>query len=366
MRDLLNQSDSFSQVQAPAATEYAENIDVLTEKVDRTMEAKSNLQRLIGTNSVAVMKDNHANHARFMSTVFHFSAFTMLLRVMVWVYRSYHARGFSYEYFREVLETWIGAVEDTLSADAAQSVCAVYRRMLELHDHMVSLAESGHSLTLPDVEALSEASGFLKNLLEGDHTGCIAHGLRFAGSNPSLLRFYQGVIQPSLYRIGTLWETSQISVAQEHLASSIAARVMTAMYLNISLPSERRGKALITSVPNEYHEIGPWMISDALELHGWEIRYLGANTPEDDLFEYLRDFRPDVLALSVTMPFNLQRAAEIVKRLRSDPGFSAVKVLLGGQAVAVNREIGEQLGSDGTADSADDAVRLAETWRKTD
>jgi methanogenic corrinoid protein MtbC1 len=48
-------------------------------------------------------------------------------------------------------------------------------------------------------------------------------------------------------------------------------------------PSQAKGKAVITAAPNEFYEIGAWMISDILEFDGWEVRYLGANTPVNDL-----------------------------------------------------------------------------------
>jgi len=45
------------------------------------------------------MYDNHLNHARFMANVFRFNAYTLLVKTVIWVYRSYHSHGFSFDYF---------------------------------------------------------------------------------------------------------------------------------------------------------------------------------------------------------------------------------------------------------------------------
>ena len=38
--------------------------------------------------------------------------------------------------------------------------------------------------------------------------------------------FYLELIQPALWEVGALWETGEISVAQEHLVSAMAVRAI--------------------------------------------------------------------------------------------------------------------------------------------
>jgi len=57
------------------------------------------VHRLIGYNPLRMMYDNHLNHARFMANVFRFNAYTLLVKTVIWVYRSYHSHGFSFDYF---------------------------------------------------------------------------------------------------------------------------------------------------------------------------------------------------------------------------------------------------------------------------
>lgn len=112
------------------------------------------------------------------------------------------------------------------------------------------------------------------------------------------------------------------------------------------VPQRIMAKAVVTAAPNEFHEIGAWMISDMLEHAGWDVRYLGANTPADDLLDLLRSFHPKVLALSVTMPFNILKAKEIINTLRRDMELQKIMVIIGGRAFNEVLDIWRTTGAD--------------------
>ena len=62
----------------------------------------------------------------------------------------------------------------------------------------------------------------------------------------SLSDFYLKVVQPAMYEIGSLWQTGEISVAEEHLATSLMNRLMASTYSMIdTVPSHPRRKAVV-------------------------------------------------------------------------------------------------------------------------
>ncbi len=132
--------------------------------------------------------------------------------------------------------------------------------------------------------------------------------------------FYLNVIEPSMYEIGARWERGEISVAQEHLATAISSRVMAALYPRFVLGEQTKGRAVVTTVYEEFHELGAWMVADLLALDGWEVSYLGAHTPTGDLLDMLLNLKPDLLALSSAMPFNLDRVQESIQTVRGRHG----------------------------------------------
>jgi methanogenic corrinoid protein MtbC1 len=174
--------------------------------------------------------------------------------------------------------------------------------------------------------------------------------------------FYLEVIEPSMVEIGARWERGEISVAQEHLATAISSRVMAALYPRFVLGEQTKGRAVVTTVCEEFHELGAWMVADLLALEGWEVSYLGANTPTGDLLDMLLNLKPDLLALSSAMPFNLDRVQESIQAVRDREELAATRILVGGRIFREMDDLWRLTGADGWARDAQEAVALAGQW----
>ena len=171
--------------------------------------------------------------------------------------------------------------------------------------------------------------------------------------------FYLNVIESSMYGIGERWERGEISVAQEHLATAISGRVMAALYPRFVLGRQTKGRAVVTTVAEEFHELGAWMVADLLALDGWDVTYLGANTPSGDLLDMLSRLKPDLLALSSAMPFNLIRVQEVIEAIRARKELEQIRIMVGGR---IFRDMDGPLayaGADGWARDAQEASLLA-------
>jgi methanogenic corrinoid protein MtbC1 len=73
----------------------------------------------------------------------------------------------------------------------------------------------------------------------------------------------------------------------------------------------------------------------------------------------VRDRRPAVVALSVTMPFNLDRTKAIIAALRAQTASGPVRILVGGRVFNRQPGLSEAVGADGWAENAHDAVLQA-------
>jgi len=202
------------------------------------------------------LQDNHRNHIDFMSTVFQFNSVELLVKTVPWVYRSYRAHGFSFDYFPLELESWKNAVKKYLDPAAAGEINAVYDWMLKHHNKMIEL-----SAVLPDEdetfpELKDERKKFGACLLAAD----FRNGMKIAESilarENGQEALYLGLIKPAMYEIGRLWEQDKISIAEEHLATSMVGRILSGLYVKLPLPSPDKGKAIVTAAPNEFHELG--------------------------------------------------------------------------------------------------------------
>jgi methanogenic corrinoid protein MtbC1 len=310
-----------------------------------------------------MMYNNHRHHARFMANVFRFNSFRLLALTVPWVYRAYRSRGFSYDYFPAELTAWIGAVKDHVSPAAEKPITAVYGWLLERHRDMVRLSqEHTPPFPSPHPDWASVQKDFLSALLEGAVQKSLDLADRSIGSADEVPGFYLHVIEPSMYEIGACWERGEISVAQEHLATAISSRVMAALYPRFVLGEQTKGRAVVTTVSEEFHELGAWMVADLLALDGWEVTYLGANTPVKDLLDMVSDRKPDLLALSSAMPFNLDSVQESILAIRGRVGVEATRIMVGGRVFRDMEDLWPLTGADGWARDAREAAVLAATW----
>ena len=123
------------------------------------------------------------------------------------------------------------------------------------------------------------------------------------------------VVQPAQYEIGRLWQENQISVAEEHVATAISQLVLAHLYRHLPREAPLGQEVLLACVEGELHDMGARVASDFLEMSGYHVHFAGANVPADHLVRLTRQRRPDLVALSVTMPHHLPALRDTVVRL---------------------------------------------------
>ncbi len=179
-----------------------------------------------------------------------------------------------------------------------------------------------------------------------------------------LLPFYLEAAQPAMYEIGHLWESGKITIAQEHRASARLGRLISELHTAFICSNGETGRAVVAAVTEEYHELGAWIVSDALEIDNWETRYLGANPPLVTIMDLVSRFRPDLLALSVTLPANFSPARALITAIRSDPQLAGTSILVGGQALNQYPDFWRELRADAFAPDVQSAVIVARKLRE--
>ncbi|ATB41714.1 hypothetical protein CYFUS_007184 [Cystobacter fuscus] len=184
---------------------------------------------------------------------------------------------------------------------------------------------------------------YLAEQMAGDLRGTLRLLDEALAQGVSVTELQCQVIQAAQRELGRLWQQGEIGIAQEHRATAVS-QVALAHLFSRAQPSPSRGVSVaVACVEGEMHEMPTRLLSDFLELAGFTVMYLGANLPTHSLVGLLERELPDVLALSVTMLFNipaLRRAvAEVRERL--DP---ALPILVGGLAINALPGLAAELG----------------------
>jgi methanogenic corrinoid protein MtbC1 len=173
----------------------------------------------------------------------------------------------------------------------------------------------------------------------------------------SVIDIYADVLQGAMYRIGRLWEANQITVAKEHMATAITQFVIAQLYPLIEVARKARGKIVLTGVQGELHQVGANMVADVLEASGWDVRFLGTNTPARGVLDAIEQHRAGILGISATMLFNVPNVARLAETVRAKLG-ERVRIVVGGAAFRSAPALCAEIGAMGCAFDLRSAIRM--------
>lgn len=268
------------------------------------------------------------------------------------------ARGIEAEHFRAGIECLREVLAKELPAEARGLTEEYLRPALE---RFGGAAQEAVSRLSPATAAGRVASRYLLAALEGDGRRARETVLKEGAAELSVPQIYLEVVLPVQEEIGRMWLANEITVAEEHLATSTTRSVL-AQLLAMAPMRERNGKTAMTAaVAGNRHDIGLQVVCDFFEMEGWKAIQLGADVPIGDLVEAVDCFAVDLLALSVTQTVHLQTLRETIQTVRALPGRGAIRILAGGLALSSCPEAAEQLGADAYAAGPLEAVKTAAT-----
>lgn len=204
---------------------------------------------------------------------------------------------------------------------------------------------------------------YLGFLLDGERRKASQFIKELVEKGTPLKEIYLDIFQRTQREIGYLWETNQISVAEEHYCTAATQMIMTQLIPEFITDEEKDKVAIIACVGGELHELGARMVADFLEMDGWDTYFVGANTPTDSLIETIQKKQPDLVGLSVTMASTLPEVRALIKRINEEVDIEGkdIKILVGGRPFIVSPELSEELDSvDGFAKDVEAAVDLAD------
>ncbi len=145
------------------------------------------------------------------------------------------------------------------------------------------------------------------------------------------IRFVRDIALPLVIEIGEQWADGRLSIASEHLATSVL-RSLLGSALQPTRASLAGPRIVFATPAGEPHELGLLMAALTAQGAGANPLYLGAELPIDDLVHAVKESDASVLALGlVTLPAG--QASHMVNELRERLG-ADVKLWLGGAGAA--------------------------------
>lgn len=289
-------------------------------------------------------REDLAFHLEFLRPVLEFGIAQPMVDYLHWLASVLDARGIPSEHLPRSLdwlaEFFVGRIGGADGAVVVAALQAVRMRFLE--------AGTAPHAPLKSPPPWPEAAAFEVALLAGNQRQALAIMSRCIDNAQTLIDVELHVIQPALYSIGAKWQTNQVSVAQEHLATAIAQSVMTVGLLQSPAPAPAPidKRVLLACAEGNNHAVGLRMVADAFLLAGWDVQYLAANVPTTALVEQAAKWKPDLVGLSVSFAQHFPAVKAVIAALIERLGDARPAVMIGGLAINRFAHLAAMVGAD--------------------
>lgn len=168
----------------------------------------------------------------------------------------------------------------------------------------------------------------------------------------------EGIVK-GLRVVGDKFEKGEYFLLELQEGGDMADRLIPLVMEKMSADQiETKATVVIATVKGDLHDIGKNLVSLQLSLNGYKVNDLGINVPTMDIINKAKEANAEVIALSsllmVTMPYQ----AEVIRYLSEMGLRDKFKVIIGGGPTT--REFAEQIGADGWAPNAVQAVGVVD------
>ena len=190
----------------------------------------------------------------------------------------------------------------------------------------------------------ADVEGMQQRIVVGDHAGAwwLVESHLSAGMEPATV--LTDLMVPALRLVGERWASGEISVADEHRATSASQRVIGRLGLQFAPPGKSRGTVALAAPAGDLHALPVSIVADLLGWRGWHVLELGANTPAPAFGDALAaEQRVVAIGIAVTTAGLESAVAECVAAARlAQPD---VTIFVGGGAITSARQA-QEVGAD--------------------
>jgi len=204
-----------------------------------------------------------------------------------------------------------------------------------------------------------------KNILDGDFeiSEQLAKKAILAGADP--VSTINTTLMPAIELVGQKFENKEYflpDLMRSANAMKNALKIFEEKIASSDTQRQLKGKIVIGTVKGDIHEIGKSIVASFLSVRGFEVIDLGIDVDSEKFINKIIEVRADILAMSALLPITMPYQGKVIEDLKSRNLRNKVKIMVGGSPVT--QEHCDKIGADGYADSAINAVPLAEKLLK--
>lgn len=187
---------------------------------------------------------------------------------------------------------------------------------------------------------------------------------RLRSAGVSLQTIYLDLLAPSARRLGSLWESDEVSFTMVTIAVARMHQVLLQFSPCFCAAAgedvDSHHSALIVPVPGEQHTFGLFMTVEFFRRGGWNV-WSGTPDGASELMELVRNNHFDIIGFSVSSDRHLEELSNQIREVRIQSCNKDIKVMVGGRMFAEQDQLHKEIGADASAAAGDEGVRLAES-----
>jgi MerR family transcriptional regulator, light-induced transcriptional regulator len=133
-----------------------------------------------------------------------------------------------------------------------------------------------------------------------------------------LVKFYERLLTPVMYKIGELWKEGRLDVATEHVCSSAAhtlVKIINERVSRIPAPNRKALRIMICTPEGEYHSLGCVVIESFLRSKGYLVSNIAPSVPSDAIISFAGKFNPDLIMISITLDENVGATNKLINKI---------------------------------------------------
>lgn len=177
---------------------------------------------------------------------------------------------------------------------------------------MLALERAGSSVESGYEDILEEVRQALRSTERDLLANCLGRALLVNGMGTFVL-----AIMPALNRmVGEGWANGSLSIYQEHLYSETVRNLLLGALGRLE-PLPGAVRVLLSTAPEERHDLGMVMAQSAFAMAGACCISLGTETPASELVSAAVNQRVQVVALSFSVAFSARRILPFLQQVRS-------------------------------------------------
>jgi len=139
-------------------------------------------------------------------------------------------------------------------------------------------------------------------------------------------------------------------------AMKSAMRVLEGEIKRRNVRRENLGTVVAGTVYGDIHDIGKTLVCTLLTAAGFAVYDLGVDVPAEVFVKAVKEYKPDVLAMSALLTTTAPELRKVIDALRSGGLRSRVKVIVGGAPISDG--FAREIGADGYSSTAVGATEL--------